>query len=171
MFENDYTITGKHATYIKLLVNESKLFSRYIDVYMNGAIFGLLHNKTSIKDTQSTDRARVYADAFSKCREECIFLYRLVLLLDESSQISTTERIDRTFRYDSDDKNLEKLEMNIELFNSYVLGGIEILYEKLIKENLTQEDYIDNAYNMMAAFEEEIIGVPYEEKLESLIND
>ena len=40
MFEGDYTINGKHATYIKYLVNDVKAFDRYIDVYMTGAALG-----------------------------------------------------------------------------------------------------------------------------------
>ena len=59
MFENDLTLTGKHATYVKYLVNDAKLYKRYIDVYMNGAVFGLLHNRTAPIDKDSTDRARI----------------------------------------------------------------------------------------------------------------
>ena len=53
MFENDYNITGKHATYLKFLAAKNagakdadesgptaaKIFERYIDVYMNAAIW------------------------------------------------------------------------------------------------------------------------------------
>lgn len=61
MFENDYTINGKHATYLKFLAKKNarddqspdnptaaRLFERYIDVYMNAAVFGLLYNRGSI---------------------------------------------------------------------------------------------------------------------------
>lgn len=170
MFENDYTFTGKHATYIKFLVNETKLFDRYIDVYMNGAIFGLLYNKISVKDTTSQDRARIYADAFSTCREDCVFLYRLVSLLDENSKISTDERINRAFRYDADVKDADKLAKNLELFNSYIRGGIEIVYEKLTDGCATQDDYITKAYDLMDSFAEEIKGISYDEKIARLIN-
>ena len=78
MFENDYTINGKHATYLKFLAKKNarddqspdnptaaRLFERYIDVYMNAAVFGLLYNRTAKRDNSSDDRARVYADAFA----------------------------------------------------------------------------------------------------------
>ena len=42
LFENDLTITGKHATHLKFLVNDARLFDDYIDVYMNAAVFGYL---------------------------------------------------------------------------------------------------------------------------------
>ena len=51
MFENDYTITGKHATYLKYMAaknakddenaatSSARLFERYIDVYMGITLF------------------------------------------------------------------------------------------------------------------------------------
>lgn len=171
MFESDYTLVGKHATYMKFLVNDAKLYDRYIDVYMNGAVFGLLYNRTAARDNTSQDRARVYADAFATCREDCSFLYRLVMLLDESSSLTTEARIDRAFRYDADTNQAANLEKNMELFHSYVLGGIEVLYEKSTDGCITQEDYITRVYEMMKSFSEEIEGYPYEERLAHLIND
>ena len=32
LFENDVTIVGKHATHLKFLVNDAKLYDDYIDV-------------------------------------------------------------------------------------------------------------------------------------------
>ena len=108
MFENDYTINGKHATYLKFLAKKNarddqspdnptaaRLFERYIDVYMNAAVFGLLYNRTAKRDNSSDDRARVYADAFANERENCIFLYRMVMLLDKTIELSPEERVDR----------------------------------------------------------------------------
>lgn len=114
MFENDYTINGKHATYLKFLAKKNskddqsaeekggaKLFERYIDVYMNAAIWGLLYSRTAKRDTGSEDRARIYADAFAKERENCVFLYRMVMLLDKTTNLSPEDRVDRAFRYDT----------------------------------------------------------------------
>jgi len=184
MFERDVTLVGKHATYVKFLAKEkhpkdepelpssskAELFERYIDVYMTGAVFGLLYNRTATRDNTSKDRARVYADAFASCREECVFLYRLVMLLDENSNITAETRIDRAFRYDADPDQAENLDKNMELFNSYVLGGIEVLYERCTDGCTTQDDYIARIYEMMKSFSEEIEGYPYEERLAHLIN-
>ncbi|MPL98141.1 hypothetical protein SDC9_44341 [bioreactor metagenome] len=184
MFEHDYTLVGKHATYVKFLAKEKDsksdpdkpagtnagLFERYIDVYMAGAVFGLLYNRMASRDNSSSDRARVYADAFATCRDDCAFLYRMAMLLDESTDISAEERIDRAFRYDADPNQAENLDKNMDLFHSYVLGGIEILYEKSTEGCTTQEDYITRMYEMMKSFSEEIEGFPYEERLARLIN-
>lgn len=173
MFENDYTIQGKHATYVKYLasevkINENTLFERYIDVYMNAAIFGLLYNRTAPRDS-SSDRARIYADAFATCRNDCIFLYRLVMLLEQTTNIAPNERIDRAFRHDADETKKNMVEENMALFHSYVLGGIEVLYEKFTEGSTTQEDYMERIYTMMRDFQEEIQGISYEDKLAQLV--
>lgn len=159
MFENDYALTGKHATYVKYLVNDAKLYKRYIDVYMNGAVFGLLHNRTAPVDKDSSDRARIYADAFANCRMECVFLYRLVMLLEKSSELESPERIDRAFRDDANEDDPEKLKQNLELFNSYVRGGIEEIYEEFIDgHGTTPEEYLDRAMEVMEQFRSDLKG-------------
>ena len=171
MFENDYTFNGKHATYIKYLVDEAKLYKRYIDVLMNGAVFGLLYNRRSLRDRDSQDRARVYADAFANCREDCMFLYRLVMLLDCSDGITDEQIIDRAFRDDASGADSEKLRDNIEIFYSYVLGGIEVLYESLTESCAVELDFIDKAYDKMKSFREELQGIPYGDRISELISD
>lgn len=173
MFESDYNIQGKHATYVKYLASEVKingntLFERYIDVYMNAAIFGLLYNRTAQRDS-SSDRARIYADAFATCRNDCTFLYRLVMLLEQTTDITPQERIDRAFRHDADETKKDKVEENMSLFHAYVLGGIEVLYEKYTDGSTTQEDYMERIYTLMRDFQEEIQGISYEDKLTQLI--
>ena len=98
MFEGDYTINGVHATYIKYLKDEVKAFERYIDVYMTGATMGVLHNRRA-KQGGSTDRARIYADAFNTEHVKCNELFKLVILSDTSKLWSDEERIIICFKY------------------------------------------------------------------------
>ena len=183
MFENDYNITGKHATYLKFLaaknsggknaeqqeVASAKVFERYIDVYMNAAVWGLLYDRTAPKDNTSDDRARIYADAFAKERENCKFLYRLVMLLDKQTAISPEERIDRAFRYDVQENKKEEFAQSMELFHSYVRGGIEELYEQFTEDCSTRDDYMGRIYDVIATFKEEIDGPSYEDELAKMI--
>ena len=161
MFERDYTITGKHATYLKFLAvknskddedavtTSARIFERYIDVYMNGAIWGLLYLKTVPKDTTSDDRARIYADAYAKERDNCIFLYRMVMLLDKSAELTTEERLNRAFRYDSQPDKTDVLAENMELFHSYVRGGIELMYEQFTDGCTSREDYLEKIHDIV----------------------
>lgn len=183
MFENDYTLTGKHANHLKYLAvknakdkdndsdasSSAKIFERYIDVYMNAAIWGLLYSRTEPKDTSSDDRARIYADAFATERNNCVFLYRMVMLLDTSTDLDSTERINRAFRYDSDESKAAELQQNLELFNSYVRGGIEQLYETFTDGCTTRDDYMTKIYEVMSDFKNELEGRSYDEELKKLL--
>lgn len=181
MFENDYTITGKHATYLKFLAvknakddqdsatSSARLFERYIDVYMNAAVWGLLYSRTAKRDTASDDRARVYADAFANERDNCVFLYRMVMLLDKSVELTPEERVDRAFRYDTQPEKAEAFKENMELFNDYVRGGIELMYEQFTDGCTTRDDYLNKTYEILTTFKNEIEGISYEDELSKLI--
>ena len=181
MFENDYTITGKHATYLKFLAvknskedpdsttTSAKLFERYSDVYMNAAVWGLLYSRTAKRDTASDDRARVYADAFANERENCVFLYRMVMLLDKTTDLDPEERVNRAFRYDTQADKAEAFKENMELFNDYVRGGIELMYEQFTDGCSTRDDYLNKTYEVLKTFKEEIEAISYEDELAKLI--
>lgn len=182
MFEKDYTIYGKHATYLKFLAKKNSqddqssdnssaanLFERYIDVYMNAAVFGLLYNRTAKRDSASNDRARIYADAFIKEREDCIFLYRMVMLLDKSSDLTPEERVDRAFRYDTQPEKEKEFHQNMDIFHDYVRGGIEEMYEQFTDGCHTPEDYLDKTYDVMKTFKKELEGISYADELAKLI--
>lgn len=156
MFEGDFTIYGKHATYIKYLVNEAKAFSRYIDVYMAGAALGVLSDRRS-EQGDSTDRARIYSDAFNTERVKCNELFKTVILSDTSKTWTSEERINICFRYrDREDENaippitseeIRTMKEAMQLFNSYVYGGIEILYENFSSSaTVGIDETVDYAY-------------------------
>lgn len=169
LFENDVTITGKHATHLKFLVNDAKLYNDYIDVYMNAAVFGYMYSKKDDRDNESTDRARIYADAFSNHRTECVFLFRLITLLDDEN-ITTEERLDRAFRYDANPEKEEELQKCIEKFNAYVRGGIEYMYNLFTTGCTSRDDYIRATFEATRNYKDSIDGVSYEEKIKRLLN-
>ena len=169
MFERDITLTGKHATYVKYFRDDAKLYARYVDVYMNGAIFGLLHNRRAEKASGDAT-ANILADTLQRERNKCVLLYRLVMLLDETSNLDVQERINRAFRDDADDAAPGKLVANMELFNSYVRGGIEEMYEQFIDgHGVTADEYLDRAMDVMETFKDELDDVDFSDKLESLM--
>lgn len=183
MFDKAYDITGKHALYTRFLTRDLQnkerggvfgsygLFERYLDVYLNGAIFGLLYNRTAQRDVL-TEEAQIPASAFNTSRNDCIFLYRLVMLLEQTTSVTPEERIERAFKDDADESKSEKIAANMNLFHSYVLGGIEVLYEKFSDGCTTPDDYLERVYTLMRDFQEELQETTeehYREKLAQLI--
>ena len=57
-----------------------------------------------------------------------------MLLSDENNE---QEKIENAFKYytGNDAEHLEIFERNIKIYNSYILGGVEVLYELLLKGN------------------------------------
>ena len=71
------------------------------------------------------------------------FNYKLIMLLDKENEPDPEKRIDKVFRG-------IKNEADEQLYNSYVLGGVEVLYENLIDKS---SDYIANLYDFLETFE------------------
>ena len=127
-------------------------FDRKIDVYINAAIVGFRYNRKQPKDKSTAfkdQKSTIFAEQMIKEGSTLEFIYRLILLLENSNSNSLEDRINRAFRDDSLEDISGRHKENMELFNSYVLGGIEILYEKLLETGATREDYMKNAYKFM----------------------
>ena len=182
LFERDYTINGRHATRLKFLAKKNarddsepdnpqaaKIFERYIDVYMNAAVWGIYYGRRSKVDSSSVDRARIYADAFNREKDRCIFLYRLIMLLDDSTKLTAAEKIERAFRYDTQPDKAEDLKKSMELFHDYVRGGIDLIYEKFTEGCMTRDDYLEKTFDIMTEFKNELDGIDYSSKLAELM--
>lgn len=160
MFENDITIYGNHATKLKYLKEELNIFPRYYDVYMAGAIVGSLNGKISKKDNESTDRARIYADVLIRETAKSKKIFQTVILCDEIKGWTSDEKLNICFRYKDrnddesplsfpeEDKGL--MQEAMELFESYALAGIEILYNDFTNEKttLSVDEIINKEYEI-----------------------
>lgn len=169
MFEKDYRLTGKHADYTRYLVKDAGLYERYIDVYMNGAVFGLLYNRFEPQDHSDTPQANILAEVFSNCRSECVFLYRLVTLLEKKTARTAEERINHAFRDDADETKAEQLKENMDVFHGYVRGGIEFMFEQLIEGGRGKDEYLEKALQFMEDFHDDLTDAPIDGKIADLL--
>lgn len=165
MFDKDIKVIGKHASYIKFLSKKTaelkkdfvgaEIFRRYIDVYIAGAIIGLVKNrKADVDATPNGDSAMIFASAVINEQSKLKLLYRTALLIDNKS-LSDDDRIDLAFRYDT---NETKLKEGMEVFNSYARGGIEWLYEKFTENATSKEDYLERLANIVLEFNQDYSG-------------
>ena len=166
MFDRDQEFQGRHASYIKFLCNDKKVFNRYIDVYMLGAVMGILHARQAEPDKSSPDGAKILAGVFANERLKCEFLFQLIMILDQSDPVSDEQRLDRAFRVD--DSNPIALAGNMDLFHRYVRGGIDVLREEFA-ECTTDDDYIIKMAEIVALFDRDGDGNSYDELIKSII--
>lgn len=131
LFDKEFEFVGKHATYCRALKDEISLFSTFRETYMISAIVGFLYGAKSEKDTtEKVNPASILPSELAKQRLNLRNIYRYIMLLEETEGFSIDDYKARTFKDDAEDEDPEKIKRNMEIFNSYVLGGIEILYDR-----------------------------------------
>lgn len=160
MFDKQYRFRGKHAIRVDALTSvfdnnsKAKLFERNVDVYTNAPLVGFLYGRTAdIDDTRNPETNQVYTqnvmgDRVIYSQEELIFNFRLIMLLDKSYEPNEDVRIDKAFRHMGEDPADEAR------FDSYVRGGIDVLYEKLIERLSSPDEYVTRLYDFIEAFQE-----------------
>ena len=134
LFNGDYKFRGKHALYVKFLTTErgqlsedkAIIFERIVDAYMISALVGLRQNRRSKIDDSINESSTINYGTLQSESNKINYIYRVIMLCDKSQGLSEKERIDRAFKRDTDKKAIEE---NMRLFNSYVLGGLEFIYE------------------------------------------
>lgn len=160
MFDKQYRFRGRHALRVDKLtaafesVKKTKLFDRNVDVYANAPLIGFLYGRTAeLDNTKNPETNEVYnqnvmGDRVMYSQDELMFNFRLIILLDTKYQPDEEQRINRAFRHTGEDPADEAR------FDSYVRGGIDVLYEKLIEDCNDPDDFIDHLYDFIAEFYE-----------------
>lgn len=164
MFDKDMQIRGKYATYWKALTQlpgnavetskNFKIFENYIHVYMVAPIIGLLNGRKGEYDPSddSKDTAGMLAEIQLKNASKLKYIYRLIMLVDDSEGLSDEEKINRAFREDSNEASVKK---GMELYTAYFFGGLEILYETFVLGCITDDDYIRKMFDFVSEFKDE----------------
>ena len=161
MFYTDYTFKGKHANIVTQLTAEIdsetkfKLFNRNIDVLIIAPIIGLLYGVTDTRD----DSGQVIVENIKKINYQQMssesyilnYNYTLVMLLHDKNKVSIEERLNRAFKYTKGSPEREECD---KIFESYVLGGINKLKEKLLDGAVQVDDYINNIFNFISEYDE-----------------
>ena len=152
MFDKQYRFTGSHAEKVNALTavfdedSKAKLFDRNLDVYINAPLIGFLYRHKSTKNSDGDiNPQNVFPEQMINASDKLKFILRLILLLDTEYEPDEGKRLDKAFRQFGQDEDLA-------LFDQYVLGGVDILYEKLIEGANNPSDYIDHLYDFLEEF-------------------
>lgn len=158
MFDKQYRFRGRHALRVDALtsifdnVSKAKIFERNVDVYTNAPLVGFLYGrKSDLDDTKNPETNQIYnqnvmGDRVIYSQEELLFNFRLIMLLDEEYEPDEDKRIDKAFRHTGD------IPADEERFDSYVRGGIDVLYEKLIESANSPDEYVLRLYDFVEEF-------------------
>lgn len=154
MFDKEYYFKGGHAEKVIKLTAQFgdepniKLFQRNLDVYLVAPIVGFLYGRKAELQT-GIDRVINHTQLIYE-KTSLIYNYRLIMLLDAKHEPNADERVNKAFRYFGSDKATS----DEVLYEEYVRGGIDVLYEKLIETANSPDDYIKNLYDFLEEFDE-----------------
>lgn len=154
MFEKDYYFRGKHAQMVLQLTNKQSsdikaLFNSNADVYKVAPIVGFMYQRMAPIDTSSDDKTKIPDNMMFKIRKVCLYNYRLIMMAYEKNTSSLEERVERAFKLDEKDEERKYYD---EIFDNYVRGGVEVLYEKILSDTQNINDVIKNISEFLYSY-------------------
>jgi hypothetical protein len=153
LFQGQYWFYGTHADRVKKLTAEfdgkHKLFSYNHEVYQLAPIVGFLYKRKAEQNRDNGSDTSIFLDQISNYKDVFQFNYQLIMLLDTENAADFDARVDKAFRL----YGTEQAKPDEYLYESYVRGGVDVLYEKLIEPSNAPDDYTKNLYEFMEDFE------------------
>lgn len=158
--ENSEVLSGKYADYADALWKQNDIknsyFKRLIDLYTVAAAIGIRIKRRAAEDSSSDNKRTIQMDQLMSNLSTLQPLMRIMLIVDDSRSLTLEEKLDSAFRLPETEESYKN---NMNLFNSYMRGGLEYLYENLIVRTISPEDddYSDaRITNMMALLKRDL---------------
>lgn len=174
MFDKQYRFYGSHAIKVNELTqplaeqSKTKLFDSAMHVYLTAVKVGYLYKAKAERDksqgASDVDKS-IFAEEMLKISEECKLILRMIILTDKDYEPDKEKRLDKAFRHLGEDEN------DLKLFESYLLGGVDVLYEKLISDASSVDDYLNNLFFFVEDFNEKFNEDLSSDKILELCNN
>ena len=158
MLYKQYRFRGSHAERVTKLTSQfesisgTKVFERNVDVLCDAPLIGFLYNRRADLDntknptTNEVYNTNVMGDRVIYSSEEMLFNFRLIMLLDSAYEHDAQKRIDKAFRKHTPEDE--------ERYDSYVRGGVDVLYEKLVEGATSTDDFVNRLSDFVTDFDE-----------------
>lgn len=152
LFENEIEFNGKYATIVRTLKEELGLFTTFREAYVTAAVIGFVNQRKAMDENdEKVQPASIFPSELSKRKHDLRFLYRVIMLVEDEPSFTIDDYMNRAFRDDAEDANVDNLKQNMAMFNAYVCGGLDYLYEQF--GSLTRTDEIVNTlYDLVHNF-------------------
>lgn len=145
-FKREFEFRGRHARMAgELWIKddyEHTYFKRLIDLYVIAAVVGLRIDRRAEEDLSPVPPKSIFPEQMLGAKENLDFIMQVMIMLDSRAGLSNEERVKRAFR---GAETVEEFRYYQNMFNSYVRGGVEELYERLIvRKSEPGDEYQDN---------------------------
>jgi hypothetical protein len=171
MFDKEYSFRGTHADKVRKLTESfdtknNSIFRTNYDVYIFAPIIGFLFKKKPPLDKNSSIKPTdIFIEKLIKEKNDLMFVYKLIMLADIEFEADFQKRMDKAFKY----YNTPQAKEDEELYECYVRGGVDYLYEHIIEKSHTSDDYIENIYNLLSDCQRRLKDIDIE-KITNLCN-
>lgn len=142
-----YNFKGKYADYVDNIWEQNKIkadkscFKRLVDLYAISAIVGLKTGNKAEDDSTGSDHKRTAPlEQMMTNYDILIDIMRLMILFDDSDGSTVEERIQAAFTIDAPVPE-ETYRKYMKLFNSYMLGGLEYIYNEIVIKPVGPDDH------------------------------
>lgn len=147
-FSGQFRFRGRTAKYVLSLCDvfekktKAQLFANNVNIFIIAPLVGFTFHQTAIPDTEKNDVGKVWAtsvfdEQMNRYKMVMEFNLKLIMLLDEEYEPNEEKRIDKALR------NFMEDQKDIDRYFSYMYGGIDILYDKLVKNAVSSDDFIE----------------------------
>lgn len=184
MFDKDFRITGKHANYWKDLCvlagnvpdrdmhANFKIFNAYIDAYITCPIIGYQFSRKGVIDSSVEGNAGMLAEVITKRSNELKYVYQILMLVDEASEPDVDKRVYRAFNFsEKTQEDKELIAEGMKVYNSYFLGGLEVLHETFVDKCIDDDSYLEEMYNFVKNFSEEQDAEALKASIDRILNN
>lgn len=149
MFHEDYLFKGTQCDKVAALIKKidensnSQIFSSAIELFIFASLVGSIKNRKAEPEKDNTKIFRIMANQFFNHIDDLKLALKFVLITSEIDNPDPVSRLNKTFRNPETDDNYT-------LFEKYMLGGLDELYENLILDNNREyEDYLTCVNELM----------------------
>lgn len=144
---------GIHAIRANELKNQG-YFSRLVDLLAVAPIVGFHYKKKADRDNTDGIDADMLMAQILRVNNQLELNYKTIMLLDKEYEPDEETRFEKAFQIAPTDRSAEDLEH----YESYVRGGVDFLYDRLIGEGNTQEERLEEMLDLVESFSERHYG-------------
>lgn len=138
---------GTHAVFADELTSDG-YFKRLVDLLAVAPLVGFEYKRRSERNNEGGVEKSMLVKQLQNVDKHLELDYKMLMLLDVDHEPDEEQRFYKAFQISPDERSKEDLEW----FESYVRGGVEVLHESLIGQGNTQDDKLIELYDFVNSF-------------------
>ena len=150
MYQQHYSFV--HAVYAEELTADG-YFKRLVDLLAVAPLVGFEYKRSAARNNEGGTEKSMLFKQLQSVDKHLELDYKMLMLLDTEHEPDEEQRFYKAFQISPEERSKEDLEW----FESYVRGGVEVLHESLIGMGNTQDDKLIELYDFVNSFSDRYV--------------